>query len=262
VVILPHNLHAPVARKLLAAKKHVIVEKPFTITSGEATDLINLARKNKRMLSVFHNRRWDTDFVTIKKAVDSGLIGKVFQLEFTMASYGHPGYWWRSDKKISGGALYDWGAHLLDWTLNLIKAPVESVYGNFQKRVWKDITNEDHVQTIVNFKNKAKAIIEISSIASVPRQMWRILGTGGGIGCNGFENIPISVTSFCDGRNWVTQVPKEKVGPNPYYRNIAAHLYRGAKLEITAEHARRIIEIITSAEKSSKTGKLVRVKYN
>ena len=78
-VVLPHNLHAPVAIECLKEGKNVIVEKPMCITIAEATEMINTARENDVMLSVYHNRRWDSDFWTLKDLVESGVIGEVFQ---------------------------------------------------------------------------------------------------------------------------------------------------------------------------------------
>ena len=107
------------------------------------------------MLSVFHNRRYDGDFLAIKEVIDKGLIGDVFRIEVYGGRYGHPGTWWRSDKNISGGAFYDWGAHLVDWVLNLIPEKVDSIMGFTQKIQWWDVTNEDEVESIIKFKNGA-----------------------------------------------------------------------------------------------------------
>ena len=90
VNILPHNLHAPTTLECLNAGKHVIQEKPFCLTVAEANTMIDLARAKGLMLSLFHNRRWDGDYLTIRSLIDKGLIGEVFHIECGQASYGHP----------------------------------------------------------------------------------------------------------------------------------------------------------------------------
>jgi scyllo-inositol 2-dehydrogenase (NADP+) len=104
-VITPHYTHAPIAMDCLNAGKSVILEKPMCITTREATAMIRAAKENNVMLSVFHNRRWDGDYLAIEEVIKKGMIGDVFHIEIFIGGYSHPGFWWRSDKKISGGAL-------------------------------------------------------------------------------------------------------------------------------------------------------------
>ena len=179
-LITPHNTHAALAIQCLNAGKNVICEKPMCLTSREATDMIEAGRRNGVMLSIFHNRRQDGDFQALKEAiVEKKLIGDVFSIQAGSAGYRHPGHWWRSDKEISGGAFYDWGAHFLDWILNLMPGQkVVSVFGLFHKRVWHDVTNEDHVQAILKFDSGAHADLSFSNISSLPMNRWRIQGTG------------------------------------------------------------------------------------
>lgn len=133
VIVTPHNTHGPLALQCLKAKKHVVLEKPMCITVKEATAMIDAAEASRRMLSVFHNRRWDGDFMTILDIIKRGLVGEVFHVEAWGGGYGHPGKWWRADKKISGGALYDWGAHFVDWMLHVI--PKKMVSSTVRSRI-------------------------------------------------------------------------------------------------------------------------------
>ena len=86
-----------------------------------------MAHAKGLMLSLFHNRRWDGDYLTIRSLIEKGLIGEVFHIECGQAGYGHPGFWWRSDKAISGGVMHDWGAHFIDWILNLVPAKITRI---------------------------------------------------------------------------------------------------------------------------------------
>lgn len=258
-IVTPHNTHAPLALQCLEAGKHVVSEKPFCITVKEATAMIEAAKAAKVTLTTFHNRRHDGDFKAIKDVIDRGLIGDVFHIEMYMGGYGHPGTWWRANKKISGGAFYDWGAHVVDWTLNLVPGPIESVTGYFHKLVWMDQTNEDQVRGIIKFKNGCVADIQQSTIARVGKARWRILGTKGAIEDNGGGQFRL-VTEL-EGLPVDTQVKYFDSDWNSFYVNLAKHLYEGAPLEVTPESARRVIGVIETAEKSSKSGKAEKVPY-
>ena len=120
IVIVPHAYHAPVAKPLLDAGLHVITEKPFTVKVSEADELIDLARDRGVMISVYHNRHWDPDILSMKEIVGRGDIGEVYSIESALVGYGLPGQAWRSEKSISGGAMYDWGAHNFEKILQLV----------------------------------------------------------------------------------------------------------------------------------------------
>ncbi len=250
-VITPHNTHAPLALQCMEAGKHVITEKPFCLTVAEATAMIDTAKKHGVMLSTFHNRRWDGDHLAMRDLIERGVIGDVFHVEANGGGWGHPGYWWRSDKKISGGAFYDWGAHFIDWVLNLVPQPMQNVTGFFHKRVWHDVTNEDHTQAVIRFANGAAADVQISHIARVPKPRWRILGTKGGILDEGGS---LKVYGDMAGLTGQATVPYQKTQWQAYYDNIAAHLLKDEPLAVTPESARRVIAVIETAEKSAKSG--------
>jgi scyllo-inositol 2-dehydrogenase (NADP+) len=250
VVILPHNLHAPVAIKASQAGKHVIVEKPMCLSVNEADEMIQAAKQSGKMLSVFHNRRWDGDFVTIRDLIKKGTIGEVFHLEACMGGMQKPGSWWRSDKKISGGAMFDWGAHIIDWALNLVPEEIAGVDGYFHKLRWSDSTNEDHTELIIRFAGGQTAQIEISALAAASKPRWRILGTKGAIVMENWSDIKVTVDYEGHMASFDIRVPSSDW--DAYYQNIATHLTKGEDLVVKPEEARRIIAVVEAAEKSSK----------
>ena len=253
VNILPHNQHYAATMQCLKAGKHVVQEKPFCITVEEADNMIELAHKRGLMLSLFHNRRWDGDYLTIRDIIDRGLIGEVFHVECGQGSYGHPGFWWRSDKAVSGGVMHDWGAHFIDWILNLVPSKVTQVMGNFQKRVWHMVTNEDFGQVYIKFENGCTADYLISSISASSRPKWRINGTLGSIEQNWGD---ITLVSFMNGvrQDSTIKVTLPGYGSTQYYRNVADHLLLGEDLIVKPEQARRVIGIIEAGQISAKRG--------
>jgi predicted dehydrogenase len=253
-IVTPHNTHAGLALKAINAGKSVIVEKPLCLTVEEADEMISAAKKKGVTLTVFHNRRLDGDFLAMKEVIDNGWIGKLFRIEAFSGGYGHPGHWWRSDKDISGGAFYDWGAHFLDWTLNIAGERIAGVNGHLHKLVWDDVTNEDEVEAIITFASGAVADVQLSSIATVTKPRWRILGTKGGIIDNGDgESFRVFINQY--EHNFETSVNYKKTDWGQFYVNIAEHFFRGKELLVKPEEARRVIAVMRAAESSSRTGR-------
>lgn len=257
VVILPHNLHAPMTIQVLEAGKHCVVEKPMCLTIEEADAMIAAAKRNGKMLSVYHNRRWDGDYLAIRDIIERGIIGEVFHLEAFSGGFSPPRPWWRSKKEISGGAFYDWGAHFLYWILTLIPGPIENVTGFFHKRIWTEMTNEDQVQALIRFQSGAVADIQMSSIAYAGKPRWRILGTKGAI-IDPSSQGAFKVRVGHEGYIAEFEVKYQQSRHAEYYQNIAAHLLDGAPLEITPEAARRVIAVMDLAERSAKCGQAVK----
>ncbi|MEX0655649.1 MAG: DUF4350 domain-containing protein [Phycisphaeraceae bacterium] len=253
VAILPHNLHAEYCIAASAAGKHVITEKPFCITLDEADQMIAAADKANTLLSCFHNRRWDGDFQQLLTLVRRGEIGEVFHIDAASGGYGMPRAWWRSSKAMSGGVLYDWGAHYVDWLLNLIPQRIVSVSGNLQKRYWHNTTNEDFAQVHIRFEDGATATLEQGSLIAIKRPGWRILGTRGGLTNDG----PGGEITMVKHDAAIRRESKLAAWPSQwdnYYQNVANHLIMGEPLVVTARQARRVIGVLHLAEQSSHEG--------
>ena len=124
VIPTPNETHFPLAAQALAAGKHVVVDKPFTLTADEAQELIAMARRYDRLLSVFHNRRWDSDFLTLQSVLRQGSLGRVTHLESHFDRY-RPEVRarWRESDGPGTGLWFDLGAHLLDQALQLFGTP-------------------------------------------------------------------------------------------------------------------------------------------
>jgi scyllo-inositol 2-dehydrogenase (NADP+) len=125
IVNTPNDSHFRYTQEVLNAGKHVIVEKPFTVTTSEADELIALAKKQNRMLTVFQNRRWDGDFLTLKNVIEKKMVGKVVEFEAhydRFRNYIEP-HTWKEEAGPGTGILYNLGSHMLDQVLALFGAP-------------------------------------------------------------------------------------------------------------------------------------------
>lgn len=179
IIATPHHLHAQQAILTMNAGKHCIVDKVMCMNTAEAQAMLDAAERNHVLLSVFQNRRWDWDFLTLQKALQDGLIGKPFCFESKVSRYKPPSRAaWRSRKAEMGGILYDWGSHLIDQALQLIPAQVKQVYCHISNQHWQtDIGS--HCQLILTFANDVTFDIEISYLCYTKRPRWTVMGTLG-----------------------------------------------------------------------------------
>lgn len=265
-IITPHNTHAKLALQCLRAGRHVVCEKPFAITTAECDAMIHEAKKQKLVLSTYHNRHWDGCILEAMKHIrKERVIGDVFRIEAHMGGYGQPGEWWRSSKSISGGILYDWGVHLLEYSLQVIDSDIVEVTSYARigywapKTKWKKDTIEDEAFAVVRFKSGTWLTLCVTALDSNPKHGWlEITGTKGSyvMDGRGYEiirhrgNLTVVTKGQNTGDRW-----------GEYYKNIADHLVKGAKLIITPEWARRPIHILDLANQSAKKGVAMKAKY-
>jgi scyllo-inositol 2-dehydrogenase (NADP+) len=271
IVIVPHIYHHPVAKMLLEAGLNVITEKPFVVHVSEADDLIEIAKQSGVMLSTYHNRHWDPDILTARDALESGIIGDVYSIECNMVGFGSPGQQWRDHKAISGGMLYDMGAHQFEKILQLVPwknpqgQPINrkaTLYGNFLKRRWYASTNEDYCRAYVKFDSGVEAQLIQSNLCTANKPLWSILGTNGSIVIDGWDSDATVSSIMFDGRRINETYPKlTGSGWQGYYKNVADHLLSGLPLLITPEWARAVIQCIEGCEIASKENRLVEVEF-
>ena len=271
VVILPHAYHAFGIKTFLNAGVHVITEKPFAVTAAECDEVIALAKEKGVMLSVYHNRHWDPDVLTLRHIVEAGTIGEVYSLECNMVGYGRPGQAWRSHKPISGGALYDMGAHQFEKILQLVPKTDEqrnrinrraSLYGHFLKKVWHDTTNEDYIRAYARFDGGVEAQVIVSSLCSASKPLWTVLGTRGGVVIPGGRENAVLTTVDEAGRRFTTEVPQIEGVWGSYYKNVADHLLAGVPLIITPEWAKGTIQCIEGCEIAARENRIVEVAFD
>jgi predicted dehydrogenase len=134
VLATPNASHYPLACAALAAGKHVVVDKPFTLTVAEARDLASRAAASGKVLSIFHNRRWDADFLGLKALLASGRLGEIAQFESQFDRYRpQTRDRWRESAELGSGLWFDLGTHLIDQTLQLF-GPPQAVFADLQMR--------------------------------------------------------------------------------------------------------------------------------
>jgi len=178
VIAVPNKFHYELAKKTLLKDKHVVLEKPFTITSQEADELIELAKKRNRILSVHHNRRWDGDFKTVKKVVESKVLGDIveYQARFDRFRNFFMPNAWREKPENGSGVVYDLGVHLIDQAQHLFGLP-ETITADI--RVQREGGKTDDSFLLTLDYGKVKVSLGNSMLVKEPLPHFVLLGTKG-----------------------------------------------------------------------------------
>lgn len=272
VLATPNDLHAPQAIAALEAGRHVVTDKPMCLDGAQADAMLAAARQSGRLLSVFQNRRWDGDYLTLRRLLDDGALGRLVYAQLAWGQYGAPRSW-RGEAKRGGGKFVDLGAHMVDQALQLAGAAVERVYARFSDAgLATDV--EDHAHCVLSFAGGAEIHVVTSSVARIPMPRWYVLGTDGALVKEGLDPQEralvagdIDAAREADRANW-PRLRRELAGrmaetvlePLPgrwrsYYENVAAAIRGQAPLAVTAESARAVVAILDAARESAGTGR-------
>ncbi|TDZ32401.1 scyllo-inositol 2-dehydrogenase (NADP(+)) IolW [Colletotrichum spinosum] len=181
-ILTPPNTHFSFAKQALQAGKHVLVEKPFVPTVAEAEELIQIAKTNNRLICVYQNRRWDSDFLTVKKMISDGILGRVYEFDTHFDRYrpDRPSSWkGELGMDEGGGALYDLGSHLIDQVYHLFGMP-QGVYGKLvsQRDGRFDAQDPDSVHAQLTYPDGLIVSVRIGvmSVETIQPRFW-IRGT-------------------------------------------------------------------------------------
>lgn len=280
VVNTPNETHYEFSRKALEAGKHIIVEKPFTVTTKEADELIALAKSKKKVLTVFQSRRWDGDFLTVKKVIEGKLVGKLVEFEAhydRFRNYIEPNTW--KEERASGtGILYNLGSHMLDQILVLFGMPVEV---DARVGVQRPSGQVDDFYDIRLQYNGFHAIIKSSYLVREQGPRYILHGTEGSFTKYGTD---LQEQALKDGDvpgspGWAVE-PKEFWGklnttlggvhmegnietiPGNYpgfYKNVYEAIRENKPLEVKPEEARDVIKLIEACYESNRLHQAIKL---
>ncbi len=273
VVNTPNYTHFDYAQKALLAGKHIIVEKPFTNTVAEADALIAMAAKQQRKISVYQNRRYDSDFRTIKKVLDDGLLGNMVEAEFHFDRYREelsP----KLHKELPGpgaGALYDLGAHLIDQALQLFGMPqslfadvaimrphsqvddyfeIILYYASFRVRLKCSYQVREALPGYILHGSKGSFIKPKTDVQETMLQAGQIPG-GADWGKEPETDKGLLHTEI-NGEITRAYIPSLQGNYGDYYEAIYQAIVNDAPMPVTANEGRQVIQIIEAAFRSSK----------
>ena len=252
VVNTPTATHFDYAKQVLLAGKHAVVEKAFTTTVAEAIELKNIATEKKRCLSVFQNRRWDSDFLTVRRIIQSGVMGEILEAELHYDRYKEAlsPKMHKETPILGAGVVYDLGPHLIDEALMLFGFP-EAVFADI-RATRNGSKVDDYFEILLYYPtlrvsgsfHKSRADVqEAALLANVP-----VNSPNWGLEPESESGL---LHTEINGKIIREHVPTEKGDYGQYYEGIFQHIRNGAPLQVTADDGIRVMRVITSALLSS-----------
>lgn len=278
VIPTPNETHYPLARAALAAGKHVVVDKPFTVTVAEARALEGAASAAGRVLSVFHNRRWDADFLTLKALLDEGRLGRVVQFESHFDRYRPevPQRWRESAASSGSGLWYDLGPHLIDQALQLFGQPAGITLTRATLRDGAEV--DDYFHALLRY-DRLQVILHATTLAAEPGARFAVHGTAASYLKHGLDEqeamlkaglFPPAVDWGIDPRDgtlisWRDGQPCHETEPTrrgdypAYYAALRDAILHGTANPVPASDAIAVMQLIEAGCQSAEEGREVRL---
>ncbi len=273
VVNTPNETHFEYTERALENGKHVVVEKPFTVTSNEAERLINLSKAVSRTLTVFQNRRWDSDFLTIKRILKDGRLGKI--VEFSAHYDRFRNYveanTWKEESRPGTGILYNLGSHMLDQVVSLFGMPdfVDARIGIQRPRGKVDDFYDIRLQY-----PQLLVIVKSSYLVKEPMPRYILHGVNGsfvkfgidpqeqalkdgrtpGDATWGMEDREYfgKINVMADGNSEEARISSERGDYREFYRNLFQVIRHGGELVVKPEEAMEVIRLIEACYESNR----------
>ena len=279
VVATPNTSHFDIARRALEAGKHVVVDKPFTITSNDADELIKLSRTRNRVLSAFQNRRWDGDFLTVKQILHQKLLGRLVEFESRFDRFRpapKPGAW--RDQALPGsGILFDLGSHLIDQAVVLFGRPA-GIYAEV-RRQRDGVVSDDNFELHLEYP-QLKVTLKAGMLVCEPSPRFVLYGTEGSFVKYGLDpqegalkqggsparpnwgaepESAWGTHTSCDGTMTRGKYPTLSGCYPEYYKNVYCAITGQEELVVKPEQARDVIRLIEFAQQSTAERRMISV---
>src|SRR5215217_606224 len=259
VVAAPNAVHAELAAAALRAGRHVVVDKPFTLSTAEADELIALAEAEGRLLSVFHNRRWDSDFLTVRRLLEAGPLGEVSSFvsrydRFRPAPKGG----WKEEAGPGSGLLWDLGPHLIDQALVLFGLP-ETVSADLAVQR-PGVEAVDWVHLVLGY-GRLRVVLRASMEVRDPGPRFEVHGDRGSLLTWGLDRqeVEATLTTEVGGLQVRGRLAGAPDDHRAFYAAMAAAVAGEGPVPVTAAEARDTVMVIEHALASGRQGRVVRV---
>jgi scyllo-inositol 2-dehydrogenase (NADP+) len=280
IINTPNYTHFDYAKYALLAGKHIVVEKPFCNTAAECDYLIALAKEKKLVISVYQNRRWDSDFQTVKKVVEEGLLGEVAEAEFHFDRYDE-NLSYKLHKETPGpgaGIFYDLGPHLIDQALQLFGMPY-AVFADIT--AMRPVSKVDDYMELILFYDRRRIRLKSGYLVKEPVPSFVVHGNKGSFlktradiqenalkqnispASDGWGIEPETeqglLHTTINGETVRKKLPTEKGDYGIYYDLLFKAIRHGEPVPVSAEDGRNVIYIIDKAFESVREKKMINV---
>jgi scyllo-inositol 2-dehydrogenase (NADP+) len=272
VVATPHETHADLAIRALAAGKHVVVDKPFAMDVASCRRMEAAAQQHHRLLTCYHNRRWDGDWMTLRSVAASGALGEARWLEMAWQGWGAQAGWRGADRD-GGGRFLDLAPHLVDQACQLFGLAVTQVWSRTDHALpGSPVDSEAHA--VLGFADGRTVTIDCSSLTTVKKPRYLLRGTAGSFIKYGFD--PQEAALFAGAIAGAVEAPelrgeihlpegvRRQVPTIPgrwgaFYQNVAAVLQRGDAPAVLPHEIRTVVAVVAAARQSARSGDMVRL---
>ena len=275
LVSTPNDFHKPYVIKALEAGKNVVSEKPVTLCSGDLQEMIDASIRTGKVFTVHQNRRWDEDYLTVKKIYDEKMLGEIFRIESRVhGSRGIPGDW-RGNAHQGGGMVLDWGVHILDQALQMIPGKVKKVYATLTHVTTELVDDGFFAELTFDSGLVYYAEVGTSNFINLPR--WYVLGRDGTAMIENFSNkgkvvrvtdwskndaVPVKtaagLTKTMAPRTEETikeeKLPVVKSDIREFYKNVLAVIEGKEKPRITLDSVMRNMKLMEAIFSSAEKG--------
>jgi len=282
VVNTPDDTHYSFTKKAIQAGKHVVVEKPFTTSTAKGYELIEMAKEKGVSLSVFQNRRWDTDFLTVKKVLESKNLGRLVEFESTFPRYRNflrPNSW-KERAGDGAGITYNLGSHLIDQAIQLFGKP-KAVFARLEAMRTGSVVDDYMLIHFIQpeFAPKVSITLKASYLMKEPEPRFILHGVQGSYIKHGFDPQEALLSQGCspnkpnwgeeDEENWGTihastvngevrkKVPSIPGNYGAFYSNIYEHLRKNEPLLTDAKTVMDTLHVIEAAFESNRSKQVV-----
>ena len=276
VVASPNRTHAPLARAALDAGLAVIVDKPLAATAAEGRGLVEEAGRRDRLLTVFQNRRWDGDFLTLKGLVERGALGRVLRFESRFERWrpeAKPGWRQSPTAEDAGGLLFDLGSHLIDQALVLF-GPVRRVYAELG-RPYPEVETDNDTFVALTHACGVSSHLWMSTAAAQPGPRFRVLGSvaaytkfgldvqeealkaGGRPDSDSWGDEPESMWGLFGAGEDLRPLRTEPGAYQLFYEQVASALRKGTPPPVDPAESVAVLKVIEAARRSHDEGKTV-----
>jgi predicted dehydrogenase len=281
IVTSPNTEHFRWAREALIAGKHVVVEKPFTVNVAEADELIEIAQRQGKILTVYHNRRFTSDTKTVRKILESGILGEIVDYESHFDRYRpnpRPGGAWREDPLPGSGIFYDLGSHLIDQALWFFGMPLAVTADIDSQRPWAKA--DDHFDVRLHYPSFT-ATLKSGMLCKIPGPTYLIHGRNGSFVKYGLDvqEATLDAGAVPQGKDWGREpesiwgnicvdykevkiegkVESEQGDYRDYFINLRDAINGKTKIAVKPEEARNVIQIIQLALQSSREKRTISI---
>ena len=279
MVSTPNPSHPEMGKKAAAANKHVICEKPAAMSVAEFDEMVAACKENGVLFTVHQQRRWDTDYRIMKEVYDQNLVGDMYVIKSQLYGFNGNMHDWHVYPEMGGGMLYDWGVHLIDQMLDMVKSDIVSLYADVQNVINENV--DDYFNIIMKFAKGGTAEIELGTYYLTPKRGWFIGGHKGAAMIDGFagegkivrtahllENVPGKITmtaagptrSFGPAAPGLLQeeaLPEVNVSHRMYFEHFLKAFNGEEDVIVKPEQVRRVLCVMDAVRESARTGKAI-----